>query len=211
MEEKNIEKRASGDIALAVNGDIVQGYAAVFDSPAEVYGYVETIERGAITKDTVMKSDVFAVIEHDRYRGVLARSKRGVGSLTLKVDEKGLSYSFSVPETAAGKELKSYIERGEMDGSSFAFTVKTEEWSKKGDIYYRTIKEIDRLYDVSPVFSPAYSDTSVALRGLDEFKALEAENAKKQIELIEQEEKAREDELNDYYKQLNLRIKLITN
>jgi phage head maturation protease len=94
-------------------------------------------------------------------------------SLQLEVREDGLHYSFEAPDTALGDELLSCLERGEIDGSSFAFTVLEDQWERVGDEYQRTITKMDELYDVSPVYSPAYSQTTCDLRGLDALKAEE--------------------------------------
>ena len=59
----------------------IEGYAAVFNSESE---------------DAINNSDIFALFNHDDDR-VLARSKNGVGTLSLKVDGRGLKYSFEAP------------------------------------------------------------------------------------------------------------------
>ncbi|MCP4072125.1 MAG: HK97 family phage prohead protease, partial [Hyphomicrobiales bacterium] len=60
--------------------------------------------------------------------------------------------------------------RGDITQSSFAFTVKDDTWEEIDSGYLRTIKEVDQLYDVSPVTYPAYPDADAGLRSLDEFK-----------------------------------------
>ena len=111
---------------------------------------------------------------HDQDRGVLARSRKGVGSLTLSIDDRGLKYSFDAPNTALGNELIEGLKRGDISTSSFAFTVSGEKWTKEEDgRYLRTITQIDKLFDVSPVYNEAYEDTSVALRSLDAVRAEE--------------------------------------
>ncbi len=71
---------------------------------------------------------------------------------------------------------------------SFAFTVKEQTWDRSGEIPYRTILKIDRLYDVSIVDVPAYEGTSVYARSLElldsETKALENERIEKQKQII---------------------------
>ena len=66
------------------------------------------------------------------------------------------------------------MDRGDITQSSFAFTVKEDDWSTdENGNNIRTIKKIDRLYDVSPVTYPAYPDANdlvVAQRGLAKFK-----------------------------------------
>ena len=150
---------------------IVEGYAIVFDSESvDLGGFFEIIERGAV--DGVIEiSDVLCLLNHNEDRGVLARSKFGVGSLKLEVDEHGLKYSFISPNTALGDELLEGIRRGDISTSSFGFTVEEDEWVKRADgTILRKIKKIKQLYDVSPVYNPAYQSTEVEIvdkRGLN--------------------------------------------
>ena len=136
----------------------VSGYGSVFNSQSEDLGFIETIDPNAITDETIKRSDVFATLNHDTDK-ILARCKYGSGSLELKCDDKGLYYRFDAPNTDLGDELLEYLNRGEIDSSSFAFTVKRDEW-KNGDDgkHYRRILEIDQIFDISPVFCPAYPE-----------------------------------------------------
>ena len=146
----------------------VEGYALVFDSWSEDLGFREIIRPGAVDAEVINMSDVLAVLNHNVERGVLARCKGGVGSLTLEVDDRGLRYAFVAPNTALGDELLENIRRGEIDSSSFCFTVKEDKWTKdEAGNYTREILRFERIYDVSPVYSPAYSATTVDLRGRD--------------------------------------------
>lgn len=148
----------------------VEGYATVFESPSQYIGWVETIHRGAITEETIKESDVLAKFNHNDEK-VLARSNKGNGSLLLEIDDNGLRYMFESPKTALGDELLEYLHRGDITQSSFAFTVSKEEnaerWYKKDGMIYRDIYKIDKLYDVSPVFQPAYEATSCSARFAD--------------------------------------------
>lgn len=147
----------------------VEGYAVVFNSESEDLGFTEIIRPGAITDETIRKSDVFAKFNHDDNK-ILARCRHGVGSLSLALDERGLKYKFDCPHTAAGDELLEYLSRGDVFASSFAFSVDKavgEKWTKKNGRFYREINTISELYDVSPVFQPAYSETSCCKRFLE--------------------------------------------
>lgn len=169
----------------------IEGYAIVFNSYSEDMGFREIILPNAL-EGVIERSDVYALLNHERERGVLARSKYGNGSLELTVDDIGLRYKFEAPNTELGEQTLEHIRRGEIDSSSFGFTVAEngQEWSKEEDgTYIRTITHIDRLFDVSPVFSAAYSETSVTCRSFEEFKNSLEENR----ELTEEEEK----EIND--------------
>ena len=157
----------------------VFGYAVVFESPSQDMGFIETIKRGAITQETVNNCDVFAKLNHDDAK-ILARSNKGKDSLKLIVDERGVYYEFDAPNNDLGNTLLEHIKRGEISQSSFAFALNPEDknaqkWEKRDGKLYRTINSIKFLFDVSPVFTPAYVQTSVDKRDL--------ENAEKQFNL----------------------------
>ena len=122
---------------------------------------------------------MFALLDHDKQRGILARSKNGVGTLELIVDEKGLLYRFEAPNTTLGDEVLEYLRRGDITESSFCFTVESDTWEKKSDgTWKRTIHQFDELFDVSPVYDAAYSATSVCLRGKEQAEKELEERAK---------------------------------
>jgi len=185
---ENLERRNYA-FPVTVTGEedkrSVEGYALLFDTPSDGLSFTEVIERNALD-GVIAKSNVFALLNHDSERGILARSKNGEGTLTLTVDDKGLKYRFEAPHTALGDELLEYLRRGEISESSFAFTVAKETWDYRDDgSWKRTIHQIDRLYDVSPVFDAAYSATSVCLRGKEQAEAeLKAQEAR-QAEALE--------------------------
>lgn len=169
---------------------LVEGVAIVFNSDSQDLGFIERINPNAITQETIDNSDIFVYLNHDSSRGVLARSRYGVGSLTLALAEDGLHYSFEAPKTQLGDELLSYLERGEITTSSFAFSLPKEggdRWYRdnKG-VLRREITKIDRLYDCSPVFEPAYLATSVSQRKLDDIAAVDEklDALRKEIEEI---------------------------
>lgn len=201
--ENKIERR-NYTFPVTVTGDednrSVEGYALLFDTPSDGLSFVEVIERGALD-GVIEKSNVFALLNHDASRGILARSKNGVGSLSLEVDDKGLKYRFEAPKTALGDELLEYLRRGEICESSFAFTVEGETWEmQKDETWKRTIHKFNRLYDVSPVFDAAYSATSVNLRG--------KEAAEASITKARQEAKQKRQQLDEYYSKINKSINI---
>lgn len=160
----------SPEVTYDPNSRKVEGYAVVFDSPSENMGFIETIKRGAITEDTIKNSDVLARFNHNPEK-VLARSKYGSGSLQLVVDDIGVRYSFEAPNTQLGDELLEHLHRGDITSSSFAFTISSEKgserWYKQDGQLYRDIYKIDRLYDVAPVWVPAYEATTCSARCLE--------------------------------------------
>lgn len=148
----------------------VEGYAMLFGVKSDGLDFEEVIERGALA-GVIEKSDVFALLNHNRDRGILARSVNGKGSLTLTVDSKGLKYRFEAPRTMLGDELLENLRRNEINQSSFAFTVADggEKWERmKSGKWKRTISQFARIYDVSPVYNAAYSKTTVCMRGKEQ-------------------------------------------
>lgn len=209
--EKELRYIENSEIRANAESRNVDGYALVFNSLSEnLGGFREQILPEAVD-GVIEKSDVMALLNHDSSRGILARSRYGNGTLTLTADDKGLRYTFDAPKTSLGDECLEYLRRGDISQSSFAFTVAEDSWEKQGDgTYVRTIKKFDRLFDVSPVFTPAYAETSVSCRSFDEFKAEEERKeaeAKAEEERLEQEKREAEEaekaeKLKNYYNQL---------
>lgn len=166
-----------GDAAPSLNARIIEGYGIVFNKRSEVmldwheeHGwrkFVEVISPSALTEGDLLKYDVRALVEHNRER-LLARSNKGKGTLELTVDEHGLHYRFEAPNTADGDYAVTMIGRGDISGSSFAFRVKEESWSKEGSLWVRTVKSFSTLVDVTITTDPAYTQTEVSVRSLDD-------------------------------------------
>jgi hypothetical protein len=76
------------------------------------------------------------------------------------------------PATSVGRDVPAMIGRGDVDGCSFSFNVRSASWRDEYDANgnyvqsYRTIEDVD-LYDVGPVTFPAYTATSVDVTGPD--------------------------------------------
>jgi len=155
----------------AEEDNVIEGYAAVFDKPSEDFGgWNERIAPGAF--DDVLADNAVALFNHDM-NYVLGRN--GV-NVTLAQDERGLKYTIKLPDTTFAKDLRNLIKDGIISQSSFAFTVKEQEWrhsEKASEPSVRTIKKVKRLYDVSPVTTPAYPDASVGARSFAENKPKE--------------------------------------
>ena len=175
------EYRNYGEIReYDIESRLVTGCALKFDSESQYMGFYEKIDRSAITQELIDNSDIFALLDHDQNK-VLARQRYGQdGSLKLELREDGLYYSFEAPNTQYGNELLEHLKRGEIFASSFAFCLPKEGGdtiTRDNDgIIHRTITHIHRLFDVSPVYEPAYLATSCSKRTLqilDEMNEIE--------------------------------------
>lgn len=141
----------------------IAGYAACYNTIADLGYYTESIQPGAFANTNM--DNVFCLFNHDPSQ-VLGRNKSG--TLRITTDEKGLYYECDLPDTSKGKEVYELIRRGDISQCSFGFTVMTGTSKWEGD--HRTITAIETLFDVSPVTFPAYADTSVAKRESQEYK-----------------------------------------
>lgn len=185
--KKNIEAKEIRQLADNINVNnnnedsrLIEGYALLFNVLSQdLGGFREKIDPKAL--DGVLEnSDVFALFNHQQDK-VLARFCNGIGSLSLTVDEKGLKYGFESPKTELGNEVLEGVKRLDIRNSSFAFVVELDEWQQQPDgIYIRTILKFKEICDVSPVYKPAYQDTTVASRSLNQVKE---SNDLKEIEL----------------------------
>ena len=146
----------------------IEGYPAMFNKHSEdLGGFIEKIAPGAFANSLKNGDDVRALLNHDQ-NYVLGRTTSG--TVELREDKKGLYMVNKPPDTQWARDLKVSIERGDITQMSFGFWVKDEEWrNRKDQAPVRTLKEVG-LVDVSVVTFPAYPDTSVAVRSMEEWQ-----------------------------------------
>ena len=159
----NVEARDGEEGA----GKTVEGYAAVFNTDADLGGFVETIEPGAF--DAALadpKLDVAALFNHDQNQ-ILARNRGGEGNLELWTDDKGLKYRFQLGDQSYAQDLAINLRMGLVNQSSFAFSIKEDEWDMRDGQDLRTIKAVT-LHDISPVVFPAYQEATASIRSQEQ-------------------------------------------
>ncbi|QBH98419.1 HK97 family phage prohead protease [Limnobaculum zhutongyuii] len=142
------------------------GYGSVFNSRSEaMWGFREIIKPGAF--DNVLNDDVRGLFNHDP-NFILGR--RAAGTLSLSVDEHGLRYDITAPDTQTIRDLViAPMIRGDINQSSFAFRVGRdgEHWYEDDEgIVIREITKVSRLFDVSPVTYPAYQEADSGVRSM---------------------------------------------
>jgi len=159
-----VELRAAGDI----RSPRLAGYAAVFNSESrDLGGFTEKIAPGAFARTLQSNSvDPLALVQHVPH---LVLGRRSAGTLKLAEDGKGLSFEVVLPETTTARDLMVSVSRGDIRGASFAFSVPKggDRWDVQGGRAVRTLLDVD-LHEITITPTPAYQDTSVAVRA---FKA----------------------------------------
>lgn len=181
--------------------NVIEGYAIKFNTVSEILYdkekrrfFREIIDKEAINQELIDNSDIKFLFNHDKER-LLARRNRGAGSLNVEVRDEGVFFSFEIPNTSIGGDLKEMIRRGEVTTCSFAFVDGDNiQWDfSDREIPTRTVKSIRGIYDLSAVLDAAYSQTEISCRSLDEMMEAQAE----------QTDESWKQELNNYRQRLN--------
>lgn len=154
--EGKLETRAQGEGARKL-----VGYASVFDSLSQViWGFREQVRPGAFAE--TIGDDVRALWNHDPAY-VLGRTT--AGTLALEEDDHGLHVEIDPPETPLVESFLASVERGDVSQMSIGFAVLEDDWSldEQNQLIRTVIKA--KLYEVSPVTFPAFTETEIGLRG----------------------------------------------
>jgi len=175
---------------------IIGGYAAKFEQLSEpLWGFREKIRPGAFAK-SLSERNVIAFWNHNTDM-VLGNTE----SNTAKVweDEIGLRFEVELPDTTAGRDAMTLVQRGDVKGVSFGFRTRVDEWdeSDKNNVI-RTLVDV-MLYEVSPTAMPAYPQTNVAARSIqdiyEEHKKDVEESRKRQCETRDRAAKIRQNQI----------------
>lgn len=145
-------------------GLFIEGYFSVFNSTYELWpGATESVAPGAF--ENTLGGDIRALIDHET-RLVLGRNKSG--TLELREDSHGLWGRVKInPNDQDAVNLYERVKRGDVDQCSFGFDIVKEDTEVRDDgSVHWTIREV-KLYEVSVVTFPAYTETSVSARKRD--------------------------------------------
>lgn len=166
---------------------ILTGRPVVFNSWTDLGWFDEIIEPGAL--DETDLRDVRFLVNHDM-RGIpLARSRRNNGNSTMLLvpDALGLNMEYArldVGRNEQARALVSAIERGDISGMSFCFSVDSDKWDDlESDHPKRHILKISSIIEVSCVSFPAYEDTYINIR---EQSREALDNARAELESLKQ-------------------------
>lgn len=161
----------------------VDGYAVVFNAVTDLGWFTEEIDRDAFREADM--SDVYLLFNHDE-NNILAGTLNG--STELRIDDTGLFQSSNIIDTSLGKDIFKLVKNGLVKKMSFAFTIARdggEVWVSGEEKDHRIIKKIDKLFDVSLVTYPAYSQTSAYARSQTDELAEEHRRRREQDKKLE--------------------------
>lgn len=183
MPRLELERRSYAFDVSAENRDdtdIITGRPIVYNSRTNLGPFDEVIDSGAL--DGADLTDVRFLVNHDLSKIPLARSRRNNGNSTMRLspDQNGLEIEVKLDteNNSDARALKSAVQRGDISGMSFLFSVNDEEWENlESDHPTRRIKKIGSVVEVSAVTFPAYESTEITARSKEAL-----ENARSALE-----------------------------
>ena len=145
------------------------GYFTVFTGDYDMGANDERVSPTALDDSLASQPDVVFVVNHNAQTIPLARtnsSTGGPGSLELGRDDHGAFFRAMLdPEDPNAMALMRAIRNETIRGCSWAFRVKRDSWTKRGNRDLRTLEEVSiEGGDVSAVTFPASDATSIAMR-----------------------------------------------
>lgn len=183
----DFEIRAEAD---EEHGHTLTGQPIVYNERTNLGWYDEIIADGALSETDLR--DVRFLVNHNTDMIPLARSRNNNANSTMQmevIEGKGMSIrvDLDTENNADARSLYSAVERGDITGMSFMFSVDGDRWEGlDSDHPTRTISKIEKVFEVSAVTFPAYEATSIQARGLSD--ALES--AKTSLESAKAEAEA---------------------
>lgn len=155
----------------------VSGIGIVYDKEVEIWpGLREKIRAGAFDASLKSGAEIKSYFNH-RADFVLATTKSSP-ALELEDTATGLRFKAPIPPTTYGKDLAINLERKNVRGASFSFSIDDDGGDivtrdKNGVVHREIVK--GTIYEVGPVTNPAYPQTKVGLRDAEEaYKEAEA-------------------------------------
>jgi HK97 family phage prohead protease len=163
------------------DGLTLEGYAAVFGDDTEINSYeghfMERISPGAFKRSLGIKTPL---IQFDHGKHPLIGSIPIGVIRSIREDSHGLKVRARLSDNWLIQPVRDAIRDGAISGMSFRFSVIKDTWTRRGDMQYRSIDEVN-LHEVGPVVFPAYSATTVGVRSRAALDALQDPEVRAEI------------------------------
>ena len=153
------------------HGKHLTGLAIVYGQVIQFGWRREVVDEGAVDDKTDL-TDVKFLIGHNTSMVPLARSRNNNENSTMQLKrvKEGLEIrvDLDTENNQDARTLYSAVQRGDITGMSFMFTVDKSIWEEEdSDNPLRRISHIDKVFEVSAVAFPAYDETSLQAAGQD--------------------------------------------
>lgn len=160
------------EVRSAGEGDDVRavGLGVVYDRWEELWpGYRERILPGAVK----LADNVKSYFNHDP--NMVLSTTESDPPLKVRETDDGFEYDSPIPPTSYGRDLAVNLERRNVKGSSFTFSVPRggdKVWEDEDGVFHREISELI-LYEIGPVTDPAFVSTTADVRSSREAQVAE--------------------------------------
>ena len=190
MAKRELERRSYDfDVSAETNekGNIITGRPIVYNSRTSLGLFDEIIDDGALANTDL--TDVRFLVNHDKSKIPLARSRRNNGNSTMRLipDDKGLAIEVQLDteNNSEARALYSAVQRGDITGMSFLFGVADggDSWEELNTEHpTRHIRSISTVVEISAVTFPAYEATEIYARSKEALDSARSalENARQQ-------------------------------
>lgn len=138
------------------------GYALKFNTVSNDMGFLERLLPGAVT----INPDTYCTFNHEECQ-LLGRLGAG---LTLTLDDVGLLVDCQLPNTTVANDVWELVNKNIVRGMSFGFIPSRVTQTTEGDTTILDVQEFE-VFEVSCVVNPAYPDTSLMARSMQELSA----------------------------------------
>lgn len=160
---------------------IVEGYATTFNDPYIMFEFDGVKYKEEIDRDALLEADMSDVIFLYNHEGMVY-ARQANGTLQLSTNDKGLYIRADLSSTEASRQMFESIKAGLVTQMSWAFTISEEEYDEKKHL--RSIRKVNKVYDVSAVSIPANPNTDISARSywdgvIEEERRSERERAEK--------------------------------
>ena len=166
------------EVRTKESGDdkIIEGYAAVFDTPALISDwmgtYREYVRSGAFAKTLQENKNIKGLHQHDP-RLVLGSVSNN--TLVLGTDTCGLAFKAMLPKTTYASDLWESVKRGDVDQCSFGFRTMKDNWyeekskDEKGNQVVMMARDLLEVQLIEVTVTPfgAYEQTQASARSID--------------------------------------------
>lgn len=171
--ERNYETRIA-DLVLQERADasepesrVMRGTAVVYNTPADIGPFIETIAPGAFEDSITGERNLRVLYAHNSQQHLASIQ---AGTLQVRDTEQGMDVEFTVADTTYGNDVLALVRSGEVRGMSIGFFVRDE-----GDAFSfpsespKPVRRIEQgeLIELTVTPIPAYQQTNVSTREID--------------------------------------------
>ena len=152
-----VEERAEGR-------QVIRGYAVVYNRlSVDLGGFRERILPGAFDGVLSRQRGRADLVSYYNHNPDILLGRESSGTLKVWSDEKGVGFEVTPPASRA--DIMELVQRRDVKGASFTFSVDKGGEGFTTDENGRAIREIRAatIYELGPVVQPAYPSTSVSV------------------------------------------------